>query len=116
MSKLEKVKQSLDVLKNIANDFIENYDPKKRNFAILNNINNFKYDFVVNDLKNINNDKDINSKFQKIIELYDKMIYMNEINITYCLNEENIKNKKVKIFGKIFVENNKDKCKILYKE
>ena len=116
VSKLEKVKQSLDVLKNIANDFIENYDPKKRNFAILYNINNFKYDFVVNDLKNINNDKDINSKFQKIIELYDKMIYMNEINITYCLNEENIKNKKVKIFGKIFVENNKDKCKILYKD
>ena len=34
------------------------------------------------------------------------------INIEYHTNKEN----KVKIFGKKFVQNNKDKCKIIYKD
>ena len=113
IQKLKKVNESLKALKIMAHDIVYNYDPKKRTFVILNNINNFKYDFVLNDLNNINNDKDIKSKFQKIIELYDNIVY-DEINITYDLNKEIIENNKIKIFGEKFVENNKNNCIIIY--
>ena len=38
------------------------------------------------------------------------MYFKNEINITYKINNE----EKIKIFGRKFIENNKDKCKIIY--
>ena len=116
INKLKKVNESLKALKKIAHDIAHKYNPKKRTFVILNNINNFKYDFVINDLNNINNDKDIKSKFHKIIELYEKIVYLDEINITYDLDEENIKSNQIKIFGEKFVENNKNNCRIIYKD
>ena len=67
-------------------------------------------------MNNINNDKDIKSKFHKIIELYEKIVYLDEINITYDLDEENIKSNQIKIFGEKFVENNKNNCRIIYKD
>jgi len=39
-----------------------------------------------------------------------------DINLYYLPCEEEKIGKKLKIFGKTFVENNKDKCKIIYKE
>ena len=45
-------------------------------------------------------------------EEYFNHPFFNEITITYKINE----NKKVKIFGNEFVENNKSKCRMKYKE
>ena len=45
------------------------------------------------------------------MDIYNQMNYKNEINIIY----NNINNEdKIKIFGKTFINNNKDKCKIIY--
>jgi len=114
--KLQKVKTYLEILKNIIYNFINNYNPQKRNFRTINNINKFKFDFVIEDLEKINEDININKEFKKIIDLYDKMMFTNEINIIYNINEEQRRNKEIKIFGAKFVENNKDKCKIIYQK
>lgn len=115
INKLLKVKISLDTLKNTAQNLFQNYDPKKRSYHILKNINNFKFDFVIKDLDDIIKDITNNCNFKKFNDLYNKMMYTKEINIMYNLNEENIKTKKIKIFGEDFVKNNKNKCKIIYK-
>ena len=114
IAKLEKVKKSLGALENIAKKFSE-YNPKERNFVIFNNINNFKYDNITKDLNAINNIKNINKRSEKIMDLHDKMIFTNEINIFYDINEDNKKDKKIKIFGNVFVKNNKNMCRIIYK-
>ena len=69
---------------------------------------------MIKDLNKINGENNINYKFQLISDVYNKMntkVY-NEIEIVY----ESNKNKKIKIFDSIFVKNNKDKCKIIYKD
>ena len=71
---------------------------------------------MIEDLEKINEDININKEFKKIIDLYDKMMFTNEINIIYNINEEQRRNKEIKIFGAKFVENNKDKCKIIYQK
>ena len=50
------------------------------------------------------------------MDLCDKIICRNMLNIIYNINEEDIFNKNIKIFGKNFVKNNKDKLKILYRD
>ena len=70
----------------------------------INNIN------IINEIKEINN---INYKFDKLMNIYEKMNnkYSNdEITIIYNINNE----EKIKIFDETFVNNNKDKCKIIY--
>ena len=114
--KLTKIKNSLETLKNLTHNLFKNFDPHKRNYRILNNINNFKYDFVIDELRKISNEKNIKERFEKIINLYDKMTYIDEINIIYNINEENKKSQEIKIFGKDFVEKNKGKCQIFYKD
>jgi hypothetical protein len=114
--KLTKIKNSLETLKNLAHNLFKNFDPHKRNYRILNNINNFKYDFVIDELRKISNEKNIKERFEKIINLYDKMTYIDEINIIYNINEENKKSQEIKIFGKDFAEKNKGKCQIFYKD
>ena len=104
---------------------------KKINESNTNNI-------IIEKLKNINNNKDINKKINNIIELYNNIndntkikqeisnknnnqqelfnnnqpineqINDDEINIIYNTNNQD----KIKIFGKTFVFNNKNKVKI----
>ena len=70
---------------------------------------------MIQDLNKINDENNINNKLQLISDIYNKMNTKeinNEIEIVYETN----KNKKIKIFDSIFVKNNKDKCKIIYKD
>ena len=53
-----------------------------------------------------------NDKIEKIINIYEKMNFDNNITIIYNID----KNEKIKIFGKKFVEKNKNKCKIMYED
>ena len=116
IQRLQKVQKALTSLKNIAKDLIDNYNPHKRRYILLNNIKNFKYDYVIKDLNEIKNENDNNIRFKKIMDLCDKIICRNMLNIIYNINEEDIFNKNIKIFGKNFVKKNKDKLKILYRD
>jgi len=53
----------------------------------------------------------------KINKNHENIEYNNEINIIYNINSEDEDEKEdgIHIFGEKFVENNKDKCKIVFK-
>ena len=104
--KLNKTKEYLDIYYDICNDIINNYSINKRNYEILKNVEEVnKEEKILNEIKNINN-----NEINKILTIYDKIIYNNEINIIYNKNNED----KIKIFGDDFVKNNKNKCKFIY--
>ena len=97
----------------INEDIINNYDNKNRNYEILYNLNIIKNNNkIIEELKNINNDNSIINKFNNIFKIYKNM-NINEINIIY---ENKDKEKEIKIFDEYFVKNNKNNCKIIYKE
>jgi len=112
---IEKIKLKLDMVKiNIEKyyDIIKFINEKNnRNYEMLlnkreiNDNNNIK-----NDIKEIINDDNINNKFKKIIDIYNKM-ELDEIIIRYKINKND---KEIKIFDSDFIENNRNKCKIIY--
>ena len=120
---LNKIINNMNILYEINNNMIKNYDNENKNYEILKNIkeirNNIKLD---DDINNIINENNIINKFNKIMDLYYKMNNIENTNINEDLNEIIIKyninknDEKIKIFGEKFVENNKDKCNIIYKE
>ena len=137
INKLNKIIEDVDEYYNIINDIILKYiNNKKRNYQILMNINNIiNKNNIINNIKKISN----NNKYDDIIDIYNK-IYNNKNNelndddneINNGDNEKNDKcnernninnddiiiykideNKdRIKIFGKDFVENNKNCIKI----
>ena len=122
-----KTKMIIDRINNVINT-IENY------FNIIKNINdnfnisninyniseNFKYNTELMNIENVDNNisKDIvnlaNCEYKSFIENIFKLyngITKNEIDLIYNIqNNED----KINIFGKKFVANNKDICKIIY--
>ena len=104
--KLIKVKENMTIYSKINHDIINNYDISKRNYQILQNINELKNNNIMNKIKEINTDKNISNKINKILEIHKNMI-KTEIKIRYKIFDKNKKEGKIKIFGRLFVENNK---------
>ena len=109
--KLNKVIENFANYYKIVNDTINNYNISNRNYEILNNINEISNNNIINEIKEINNENN-DKKIIKILDIYDKMLYCDEINI---INEIKRNEDKKKIFEKDFVENNNDACKMIYK-
>ena len=113
---LGKIIDNIELYYTISNEIINNYDNTNINYEILYNVNklNNSNNNFLKELNSINNDDNINSKFKQIYNIYNK-IYdkVDEITFLYKFTEEN---EKLKIFGKDFVKNNKDKCHIIYEE
>jgi hypothetical protein len=107
---LNKTMENIEYYYNISNDIINNYNNKRINYEILYNIKNIYNKDIYEDINNIINENNINNKFKKINDIYDKMNnkYINKIKIKYKIDKEEV----IKIFGPEFVENNKEKCKI----
>ena len=128
---LKKVCENIETLFNINYELILNYEAQKRNYEILYNINSIKKNIKLEEINDIINMNDINQKFNKILNLYNKMENKSNINeesyktsennenydeitIIYKISDDDFKSKKLKIFGDKFVKNNKDICNILY--
>ena len=110
---LNEVIDKMNKYYKINEDIINNYDNKNRNYEILYNLNIIKNNNnIIEELKNINNDNSIINKFNNIFNIYKNM-NINEINMIY---ENKGKDKEIKIFDEDFVKNNKNNCKIIYKE
>jgi hypothetical protein len=108
---MENMEKYYSITDNIVSNIIKNINNKNRNYEILSNISIIDNSDITKDLENIINDEDIFSKFTNILNIYNKMISKNddEIKLIYNLKNEN----KIKIFGRNFIKNNKDKCKII---
>ena len=96
---------------------IENYNPNSINYNKLQNINYIKnskeeetYKDFIKDYENIESDNNYKEFIPRILNLYNEF-NRNEIDLVYYIPKEN---NKIRIFGKSFVENNKDLCKIIY--
>ena len=98
INKLNNIKDNITIIYNIYNNMINKYEDKYRNYEILESINNMN---IINDIKNI--------KFENIMNIYEKM---NNLEITMIYNVDN--KDTIKILGKTFINNNKDKCKLIY--
>ena len=145
---IDKFKNNIKYIQQILNDvennienyykinlnIINNFDNQETNYQILQNLNEINNNIKMSDINEIINDNNINRKFQKILNIFNKMNNkditdytikddLNNINYNNNLTNKTIINykidknsNKVKIFGKIFVKNNKNNFSIIYKE
>ena len=95
----------------ISKNFLDNYEIKKRNYQVLNNIKEIiENNSFYKQLEKINQDTDIKDKMIDIMDL----IYLinkeklNQIRMTYYIKDKD----NIKILGKEFIENNKNNCYI----
>ena len=72
------------------------YNNKKRNYSLLQNINDIiKYNInIIQDINNIINEKNINNKFNQIIDIYNKINLNKNINIDSINSKYNKKEKE----------------------
>ena len=140
---LNKVSENMELYYKINYDIYKNYDIKKKNYQVLKNIELIKNNIEFLEIDKITNNTSNNiiNKFEILLNIYNKMESFdprnkykkidinslfkrlrfrkvinkelkNEITIRYKVNNKN----KIKIFGKKFVNNNKDKCKIIFEK
>jgi len=72
---MNNIMDNINIYYNIYNNIIDNYKKKRKNYEILQNINEFNnYNkIIIKDIKEIINDKDINNKLKNIINIYNKI-------------------------------------------
>ena len=110
IKRLNKIEDNFELYYNISNDFISNYNIKKKNYQILMNLNNIICfnNNIIRDIDKIVNEEKVEKKFKYLEEIYKNMEIKNEILIKYNVFDE----EEIKIFGDEFVENNKDNYEI----
>jgi len=105
INKLNNVVNNFEIYYNIYDDMITGYEIQKRNFQILQNLNDInEYNIVFNkEIDLIIKEQQINHKFEKIMNIYDKM------NLNQ--NNEKKNNKDIVIKEKITKINEKNEIK-----
>ena len=113
INKLKKIIDNIDIYYNIISNLNNNYNIKNKNYQLLINRNTIK-DFnniIIKDINLITNEYKIENKFKFLIELYEKMEISKDIIIKYKIE----KGQNIRLFGDIFVKNNKDNFKVIIK-
>jgi len=74
INKLNKVMENMEIYYRINDNILKTYEIKKRNYIMLQNINEINNNIIeeIEELKQFNNDNNINNKFNKIIEIYKR--------------------------------------------
>jgi len=114
---LKEIIDNLEVYYNIENYLVSNYRIRHNNYYILKNINNINTykESIIKDLNRIFNEDNLEKKSKYISEIYMKMNISNEIVLKYKIIP-NIKNNMIKIFGKPFVNKNKNNYKLIIQD
>ena len=112
--------KNLEIYFNLFDEIINNFNKKNINYQTIQNLIEYKKynQVIIQDLTDIINCKDVNSKMNKIMEIYLKMNPIDELTIIYKKsnndNEEGENENNIRILGDEFVKNNKNHCKIIY--
>jgi len=119
INKLNDLQTILDSYSNIYKNVIDMYNTKRKNYELLQNLNqftNFNEKFI-NDIKNVINNNDIYKKFRNIIDIYEKMNDDN-INVIYektdiikIKTNESQNDKNIDKSNCQYKDNDKDKLK-----
>ena len=103
---IENLEEYYKIIKKINDNYIKN---SKRNYENIKNIKEIidNNKIIINDIKKINN----YNKYTDIIDIYNKI---NNINYNYSkiIYKINKNNDNIRILGKEFIKNNKDKIKL----
>ena len=110
IEKLVYVRDKVNYVYKIYDDIVNKYEDRYRNNEIFSSLNNIKNNIFLNKIKEINQKESIKDKIGEILAIHAKITYSNDISITYINNN----NGKIKLFDRNFVNNNKDRCKIIY--
>lgn len=71
--KLNKVKENVEILYKIYYEMITKFDDRKRNYEAFMSLNSIKTNMVFQNILQINQITDINSKFQSMMNIYELM-------------------------------------------
>ena len=113
--KIKAIIENIDIYYSINNDILNYYENTRNiNINMLINLKNIN-DSVNNEIKKIKYNYNYGLNLNYILYLYSEMNSENiEIEMKY---EPKARNKdKIRIFGNTFINNNIQKCKIIYKE
>ena len=82
INKIVMVIENIEYYYNICSDYINSYNIKNRNYELLINMKEIINIDIINDINHIIYSKDIYNKFNKVIEIYDKIKYEPNIQNT----------------------------------
>ena len=112
-NELAYIIQIMNIYYEINNDILKNYEAKYRNYQLFQNIKEvYNNNEIFEALKKINNYTNIEDIIAYILNLkasLEKVRDLNKIKIIYDIGYDNI----IKLFGKNFVNNNKNNCYLL---
>ena len=114
VNKLNELIKAMNTYYEINKDLINNYEMKKRNYQILQNIKEIDNKEILNSIKKINAMNNITNKIINIIELSNQINSdsnkLNQMTIIYKIEKYM---DSVKLFGDMFAQNNKNNCYLL---
>ena len=84
---LKDISEEMEIYYKINYDLLNNYELQKRNYHILKNINFIKNNININDIDEIINNNNINSKFNNLLNIYEKLMNNNDDEIIYDNNK-----------------------------
>ena len=115
--KLEYIIKNMENYYNINQQIINNYEPNKRNYQILYNIKELNNSSIIKDIDEIVSNESISVKIINFLDIFQKMNINlhDEISIIYDVGK-NGGEEEMKIFGEMFVLNNKDICKMIIED
>jgi len=115
IKRFNKVKENLEIFYKIVDDIINNIDIRNRNYELISNLTKIYNNDIIKDLEKIVNENNINDKINNILDIYKKMTSKGDSDQIRIVHKNNKNEEKIRIFGDIFVKENKDKCSFMFK-
>ena len=90
IEKLEKIKKSMEKFYQINYDILENFIAQKKNYQILQNVNEINNNIKMNNIDEIiSDDTNLSEKFTKILNIYDKIFKKEDNHVLFSEKQKN---------------------------
>ena len=112
---IDKIILKLKEVKGNVNNLFKSEDNNilTNNIITKDDLNKIDKNAILSDINGIINDNNIKNKFKKIMKIYNKIVPKCVITMIYNAGKSK---EEIKILNEKFVNNNKDKYKIIYEE